>query len=398
MSKISEASPARSRLMRLSSRRASVLMYVGAVFLFWLSLYAYVPTLPTYVESKADTLALVGIVLAQYGLWQAIVRFPLGVAADALGRQKPFIVFGFALSALGAIVMASAKNVGQLALGRAVTGLAAATWVPLVVVFTALFPASDTVRATALLTFIASAGRMVATGVNGPLNELGGYALSFFVAAGAAGLAILMVLPAPTRRRPARRPSFSGIGRLITRRDVSLPAILAAVSQYASWAGTFGFFPILAKRLGATDITLSVLMTLHIGVVTVSNLAASAIVNRIGARNLVYAGFLTLAGSLGLAALAPSLLFLFIAQVGMGLSQGIAYPVLMGLSIRHVDDDNRTTAMGLHQAVYAIGMFAGPWFSGILADSIGIQPMLGVTAFGCLILGVSLTRLIPRRV
>jgi MFS family permease len=173
---------------------------------------------------------------------------------------------------------------------------------------------------------------------------------------------------------------------------------LAAVSQYASWAGTFGFFPILAKRLGATDITLSVLMTLHIAVVTVSNLAASAIVNRTGARNLVYAGFVTLAGSLALAALAPSLLFLFIAQVGMGLSQGIAYPVLMGLSIRHVDDDNRTTAMGLHQAVYAIGMFAGPWFSGILADSIGIQPMLGVTGFGCLVLGVSLTRLIPRRV
>jgi predicted MFS family arabinose efflux permease len=54
--------------------------------------------------------------------------------------------------------------------------------------------------------------------------------------------------------------------------------------------------------------------------------------------------------------------------------------------------------MGLHQAVYAIGMFAGPWFSGILADSIGIQPMLGVTGFGCLVLGVSLTRLIPRRV
>jgi MFS family permease len=398
MRKISEASPLPSGFLRLSSRRANVLLYAGAVFLFWLSLYAYVPTLPTYVESKTDSLALVGIILAQYGLWQAILRFPLGVAADALGRQKPFIVAGFALSALGALALASAKSIGQLAVGRAVTGLAAATWVPLVVVFTALFPASDTVRATALLTFIASAGRMLATGLNGPLNELGGYQLSFYVAAGAAGLAILIVLPAQSRRRPARRPSFSGIGRLIARRDVSLPAILSAISQYASWAGTFGFFPILAQRLGATDIILSVLMTLHIGVVTAANLAASAIVNRTGARSLVYAGFLALAGSLALAALAPSLLFLFIAQVGMGLSQGIAYPVLMGLSIRHVDQENRATAMGLHQAVYAIGMFAGPWFSGILADRIGIQPMLGVTAFACLILGVLLTRLIPRRV
>jgi predicted MFS family arabinose efflux permease len=42
--------------------------------------------------------------------------------------------------------------------------------------------------------------------------------------------------------------------------------------------------------------------------------------------------------------------------------------------------------------VYGVGMFAGPWLSGILADGIGIQPMFGVTAFACLALGVFVTR------
>ena len=83
----------------------------------------------------------------------------------------------------------------------------------------------------------------------------------------------------------------------------------------------------------------------------------------------------------------------------MGLSQGVAYPVLMGMSIQHVADGERTTAMGLHQAVYAIGMFSGPWLSGILADGVGIQPMFGVTAFVCLVVGLTATRwLIPRGV
>ncbi|NTW99761.1 MAG: MFS transporter, partial [Geobacteraceae bacterium] len=50
--------------------------------------------------------------------------------------------------------------------------------------------------------------------------------------------------------------------------------------------------------------------------------------------------------------------------------------------------DERSTALGLHQSIYAIGLFAGPWLSGILADSFGIQPMFGITALGCLILGV----------
>jgi predicted MFS family arabinose efflux permease len=45
--------------------------------------------------------------------------------------------------------------------------------------------------------------------------------------------------------------------------------------------------------------------------------------------------------------------------------------------------------MGLHQAVYAIGMFVGPWLSGILADALGLQPMFAVTAAVCLTLGLA---------
>jgi len=47
-----------------------------------------------------------------------------------------------------------------------------------------------------------------------------------------------------------------------------------------------------------------------------------------------------------------------------------------------------TTATGLHQAAYAIGMFGGPWLSGMLASALGIRPTFGVTAFGCLVLGL----------
>ena len=375
----------------LGERRVRIALYAIAAFLYWLSLYLYVPTLPTYVQTKSHNLAVVGIVLAQYGLWQALIRLPLGIAADSLGWHKPFLIIGFALSGLGALTMGLAQGVNQLALGRAITGLAAATWVPLVVVFSGLFPPHETVRATAMLTFIGSAGRVLATASTGSLNELGGYSLAFFMATGAAVLAILIVLPARARRREPRRPSVGGIGRLVTRRDVLLPALLAAVSQYANWAATFSFIPILAQEMGATDIGQSMLLSLHIGVVIFGNLVATSIVVRAGARRLVYASFMLLFLGLGLAALAPALAVVFVAQFMLGLSQGIGYPVLMGMSIRHVDDENRTTAMGLHQAVYAIGMFAGPWLSGVLAYAMGIQPMFGVTAFACLLLGLSIT-------
>jgi MFS family permease len=365
--------------------------YAIAVFLYWIALYLYMPTLPTYVQSKSDNLALVGVVLSMYGLWQAIIRLPLGITADWLGRRKPFIIVGLALAGLGAWIMGVAKGVNGLIIGRAITGLAAGTWVPLVVVFSSLFPPHEAIRATAMLTFVGSVGRVLATGVTGSLNELGGYSLAFFLAAGAAALAILVVLPTREGRRPPPQPSVGAIGSLITRPDVLLPSLLAALSQYANWTATFGFMPILARQLGATDVTQSMLMSMHIGVAMLGNLMATAIVSRIGARRLVYLSFVLLSTGIGGAALAPSLLLIFVSQFCIGLAQGISYPVLMGLSIQDVADAERTTAMGLHQAVYAIGMFGGPWLSGLLADAMGIRLTFGVTAFLCLVLGLFVT-------
>ena len=53
--------------------------------------------------------------------------------------------------------------------------------------------------------------------------------------------------------------------------------------------------------------------------------------------------------------------------------------------------------MGLHQAVYAVGMFGGPAVSGRLADAVGIRPMFGVTAFVCLALALFITRWLTDR-
>jgi hypothetical protein len=66
------------------SRRLMIALYTVVIFLYWTSLYLYVPTLPTYTQSKSDNVALVGVVLSMYGLWQGIIRLPLGIAVGVL--------------------------------------------------------------------------------------------------------------------------------------------------------------------------------------------------------------------------------------------------------------------------------------------------------------------------
>lgn len=385
-----------------ASRRWMILLVTAAVALYWSSLYFYVPTLGIYANEKVADAAMVGVVLSMYGLWQAVVRLPLGIAADWLGRRKPFIISGFLLSGLGALIMAAAGGYGGLVAGRAITGLAAAAWVPLTVLFSSYFPPEDAVRATALLSLVNALSRMLATGINGSLNALGGYGLAFMIAAGAAGLAILVTLPLRETARPPKQPSPRSIGILISRRDVLLPAVLSLVGQYIAWSTTFGFLPILAENLGASGQINSLLVSLNLGLSMAGNMITTAAARRLGNVRLLYLSYVILSLGILIAALSGSLTGIFVAQILLGLGAGISGPLCMGMSIQKVEEAERATAMGLHQAVYAIGMFAGPWLSGILTkafggDQTGIQPMFAITAAACFLLSMILTRILSRR-
>jgi MFS family permease len=373
---------------RFNRRRLLILQSMLGVFLFWCALYLFVPTLPLYALSKTGSLGLVGLALAQYGLWQAILRFPLGLTADWLGRRKPFILSGFVLAALGAWIMSSAGDIGGVAVGRAVTGLAASSWVVMVVAYSGLFDPSEATHAAASLTVVNSLAIAASSLAAGPLTGLGGYTAGFVAAMGAAGAGLLVFLPGAEMRRPPVRPSWGVTRALVTRRDVLGPALLNALQQYIIFASIYSFTPILARQLAASEGQIGLLTTANLAATVAGNLLAAALLKHLGERRLIYTSFGLMAAGLGLTAAAPALAWLFASQLVVGAAGGLGFPTLMGMSIANVGEGQRSTAMGLHQAVYGIGMFAGPWLSGILAVPLGIQPMFAVTAVAVFGLGV----------
>ena len=360
-----------------------VFLFSCSVFLYWIALYLYVPTLPIYVKQFSPNLGAVGVVLSMYGLWQALARFPIGLASDWLGRSQPFIFIGFGLTALGPWILGSASSLGWLGAGRAVTGLAAATWVPIVVVFSRFFSPQETIRATALLTMVGAGGRILATSATGFLNARGGFALAFQLAALAAVLSMLLLLPVSERPRALRKPALTPVRRLVGQPHVLYPALLNAMAQVVNFGLTFGFMPILAANLGAGDVEVSLLISINMVLTLAGNSATALTAHKLRARTLIKSEFLILgAGSL-LAAWAPALGWLYVAQAFIGLATGIGYPTLLGLSIRHVGDEERSAAMGLHQSVYGFGMFGGPFIAGFLADGIGLPATFTVLASLC---------------
>ncbi|HMT59068.1 MAG TPA: MFS transporter, partial [Ottowia sp.] len=111
--------------MTADERRAS-LSLAGIFALRMLGLFLVLPVfaLEAARYPGGDDPALVGLAMGIYGLTQAVMQVPLGLASDRIGRKK-VIVAGLLVFALGSALAALAGSVHMLLAGRALQGAGA---------------------------------------------------------------------------------------------------------------------------------------------------------------------------------------------------------------------------------------------------------------------------------
>ena len=111
--------------MNADERYASAVL--GFVFaLRMLGLFLILPVFAVYAATLpgGDDRTLIGLALGAYGLTQAVLQIPFGMASDRFGR-KPVIVFGLLLFALGSFVAAWAPDMHWMIAGRVLQGTGA---------------------------------------------------------------------------------------------------------------------------------------------------------------------------------------------------------------------------------------------------------------------------------
>jgi len=87
-----------------------------------LGLFLILPVFALYAEHlPSATPVLTGIAIGIYGLTQAALQIPFGLASDRIGR-KPVIVAGLILFAAGSVVAATADDIWMIIAGRALQG------------------------------------------------------------------------------------------------------------------------------------------------------------------------------------------------------------------------------------------------------------------------------------
>ncbi len=363
--------------------------FIVAVVCFWASLYVYVPTLAVFAGSVGASLSVVGFIVGSYGFVQFLLRIPVGYLSDRIGKRVPFIIAGLAANTIGAAGMALVATPWMLVFWRGVHGIGAASYVTSAVYFAAFFRPENATRATGLMIALTSGTQVVVSLLGGKLADSFGVTSTFWAAAVFGVVGVVAMVAAGERPLPAHRPmSLRRFGRVMSVRQLLVISGLAAINQYLTFALGLGFVPILADRLGASSTDLGILTTIGFSSFAIAAIIAAGLAARTGERNLVVAGSVIAAVAALALPLVQTVFQIYAVQAIGGLGKGVVFPVLMGLAIKSVPEDERASAMGVFQAVYAIGMFAGPATAGAIAEAIGLS---GLFVFvGCLALAGAL--------
>jgi len=364
------------------------------ILLFWAALYVYVPILPVYAASlQGATMGLAGLVVSMYGLSQLVLRVPLGLLSDKLHRRRIFVIIGFLLSFLAAVGLSFSKHIGGVALFRGVSGASAAMWVIISVLFTSYFPRTLTVKATSFVVFLAVFAQMISSLAGGLIADNFGNQAVFLTAASFAAIGLLFFLFIKQESAHNEVISATDDSRFKLAWPLIAVSLTAAIGQYITFATTHTYIPILADQLGASSAQLGGLTAAMQFAYMITSLLVSFF---LPSRLEKWAAVLGI-GIIGAASfavlLSGNVSMIILSRLLHGIGHGLSYPVLMGLAIKQVRDHHRATAMGIFQAIYALGMFAGPAISGWVSSVAGLNAVfsssgwLAILSLPILILG-----------
>jgi MFS family permease len=350
--------------------------------LYWFSLYSYVPILSPFAKSLDASEKMIGLIVGSYGFTQMVLRIPLGILSDTIKKRKIFVTLGIIFAGISSFGIWLVPNISSLLIFRGLSGVAASTWVSYTVLFTSYYEKEDTTKAIGIINSFNSLGQILAMLTGGLIAQVYGQRFTFLLAAAAAFLGTVLSFGVIENRDIDKKPmKLKDIPNIATDRNLMVVSGLAILSQLLAFATLFGFTPIIAQNLGANNFQLFMLSMLSIlPVIIVSPLSGTFFTKKIGSKNTITLGFIISALACACIPYLNNLHTLYITQIIGGFGRGLVFPLLMGLSIRNIDINKRSTAMGFFQAIYGIGMFIGPVMVGFIGDNLGLT-------FGFLIAG-----------
>lgn len=376
-----------------SERRASVAL-AGLFACRMLGLFLLLPVFAVAARGLpgGDDPMKVGLALGMYGLTQAFMQIPFGLASDRWGR-RPVVIAGLVLFIIGSIVCAQAQDVFWITIGRAIQGAGA---ISAAVTAWLADATRDEVRTRAMAMVGGSIGLSFAVSlVLSPLL-VGWWGLSglFWTIAclGVASLAVARWVVPVVPRTDARSMNNAGPHAVLAHTDL-LRLNFGVFVLHCTQVALFVVVPALLAHTGGLDA--QALWKVYLPIIVVSFILMVPVIF-IAERRRAHRGALraAVAGLIVVCALLPMASQGFYTLALVMTAFFVAFNVLEALQpslvSRVAPAQYKGLALGFYNTAQAAGLFCGGALGGWLAAHVGTNAVfLGAAGLSVLWLAVT---------
>jgi MFS family permease len=369
---------------RMSAAELRAGASLAAVFgLRMLGLFLILPVFAVHAQhlSGGDNLTLVGIALGAYGLAQAMLQIPYGMASDRWGR-KPLLVTGLLLFAAGSFLAASAHDIWMAIAGRGLQGAGAISAVVMAL-------AADLTREQHRVKVMAMVGAtigfsfalsLVAAPALYHVIGMGGlFALTGVLAFVAIGVVVGLVPTAP--KRP---PAAGGPGGLrLALRDAQLLRLNLGI--FVLHMIQMAMFVVVPPLLVQAGMPLAAHWKVYLPVVLASFVLMVLQVWHADRRNagrgvMLVAVAVLAAAEVGFSQAGARVVPLAFLLLAFFAAFNVLEALIPSLVSRIAPAHARGTAIGVYNTTQTLGLFCGGLAGGWIAQRFGPAAVFGVCA------------------
>ena len=349
------------------------------IALFWFAQYIYVPNTAPYLLAQKVTADFVGIIVGVYGGVQMSLRFPMGILADWLGKHKLIIIVGCAFSGGASVVRLLESTGNGFLIANIMSGVASSLWVSFMLLSTKYITPDRMQTQIGYLFAANNFGIMLAFITSAVCFE--GFGMDFLCLCSALSGALAMLLAMSLKEDdPAyahlheppeskHRPLIADLVKVAKRKRIWFFAFLASIQQGVTMTTIMSFSNEAALRIGGSSYEMGLMTIVFILFNVISSYySGKPPFTRISQGFLVSSALFLLAAYCFLSVMVTHIYLLIIIQVFLGWSFGFVFTIATSEAIVGVEHYRRSSAIGLFQALFAIGMTTIPIIAGRIIE------------------------------
>lgn len=352
--------------MKTAKKKSYLLLCI--VFFFWYAQYVYIPYQTPYLAAINLSTNFIGMVVSAYGISQLLLRLPVGLIANVKEKHKVFIVLGSFLAGFASVIRIIQPDGWGFFIGNIISGIASSTWISFMVLFLGFYPKSKKSYATSLIIMVNNIGVFLAFLSSTLLFESFGMRFICLLSCLSGFIAFILAIRLKYPERIHHQFSFENLFKVFLDPKLLFFSLLALIQQGIQMSTTMSFTNQILSELGANSALIGLSSIVYmLSSVLFAKVGASSWITKLSTSSWIILSFLMLAFYCVLIPQLSSSYLILLLQIIPGMGTGILFSLLTFEAISDIPSYARSTAMGLFQAIYALGMTVFPIIVGYVS-------------------------------